>query len=363
MEDAPKAELDGDKLLALAIEYAKAHKFKTAKELYEAVSARHGINRTWAAWKGLANRNPAQRAEIRALLEDVPVPQVVSVEGIQADEWPDENDVWNHLVAKWEKRSDLEKRRKSQKVVVSDGPFCLVHFSDIHAGAEGTDYPRLLADIEIVQSMPATRTTLIGDLVDNFILGRMRAIRDNGAIDITAEWVTAKRIIEMLGPSLLLVVSGNHDLWTKLAAGIDYLRDAVAAINPNVIYDDHEVKVNLEVGGVSFPGKLRHQWKGHSQWNDLHAIEKNGKLTKDFVWGVGGHTHASGLYSTFNMAGNTGVAVLCGAYKREDDYGRQLGVIPANEATAIAQVFDPETKSMVMFDNLELAAKFMDALY
>jgi hypothetical protein len=356
--DAPQ---EAQRLLALAVKHAKEH--KTAKALYEAVSKKYGIDKTWPAWKGLANRHPEIRHEIKRLLLETPEPTVTTVEGVRANEWPDEDEVWNQLVNTWQKRSDLERRRRSQKVVISDGPFCLVHFSDIHAGAEGTDYPRLLADIEIVQSMPATRTTLIGDLVDNFILGRMRAIRDNGAIDITAEWVTAKRIIEMLGPSLLFVVSGNHDLWTKIAAGVDYLRSAVTAINPGVIYDEHEIKVDLVVGGVSFPGKLRHSWKGNSQWNDLHAIEKDGKLTNDFAWGVGGHTHRSGLYSTFNVSGRTAVAILVGPYKRYDDYGRQLGAIQHNEATAIAQVFDHETKSMVMFDNLELAAKFMDTLY
>lgn len=350
-----------DDLLRLAVELAPQH--STAKALFAAVNERAGIDKTYAGWQGMINRQPEWRPEINNRLKRREQPTITSVTGVTANEWPNEDDIWDYLTRQWHKREDLERRRKSQKIVISDGPFCLVHFADMHLGGEGVDYPRLIRDIEIALSMPATMATIVGDLLDNYILGRMRAIRDNGAIDITAEWVIVKKILRMLAPILKMVISGNHDGWTKIAAGIDFLRDVIAEIGPDVIYDEHEIKVDLVVGGVSFPGKLRHSWKGNSQWNDLHAIEKDGKLTGDFVWGVGGHTHRSGLYSTFNVSGKTATAILCGPYKRFDDYGRQLGAIQNNEATAIAQVFDPDTKSMVMFDNLELAARFMEAMY
>jgi hypothetical protein len=80
------------------------------------------------------------------------------------------------------------------------------------------------------------------------------------------------------------------------------------------------------------------------------------------VWGVGAHTHASGLARQFNNSGADGLALLCGSYKRVDKYAKQSGFPRPNASAAVAIIFDERTRTMQGFNDLQLAAQTLTAL-
>lgn len=286
-----------------------------------------------------------------------------NIVGIVAGEPPDEDEVYARAVTEWERQKRLEERRDEQYFRFSHGPVALVFAADLHLGGHGVDYPRLFAEAELIAATPGMFLILVGDVVDNFIIGRLIRLRMGARLTITDEWVLLRRYLRIVAPKVVASVGGNHDYWMTILAGIDYLRDAIAMVSPGAIYDQDDAKVTVDIDGVEWPGRIRHKWRGKSIYNDTHGIERAAKWDQDFLWGVGAHDHASGLARGFNKAGRSGMAVKCGSYKRFDKYARQGGFPKHNNSTAVAIVFDDKTESMTGFENLEMCARFMRELY
>ena len=283
--------------------------------------------------------------------------------GIRADEPLDEEEIWQRAVRKWKRAEKLIERRGNQTLAFSHGPVCIAFFADLQLGDDDVDYPRIEREIQIVRDTPGMYAGLVGDALANFILAVFAAVRFDASFTIAEEWALVKRVLRLLGPKLRIAVGGNHDWWTKKMAGIDYFREVVAGISPDVLYDADDCELTIQVGAVEFPTRIRHKWRGSSIYNPSHGIERAAKWDQNFVLGVGAHTHACGVARGFNVGGRQGLAVMCGAYKRDDDYARRGGFPKPNNSTAIAVVFDDETNSMTGFDNLEFAAQFMRGVY
>ena len=168
--------------------------------------------------------------------------------------------------------------------------------------------------------------------------------------------------LEMVASKLLFAVGGNHDAWTTRAAGIDYLADVVRQVAA-VPYDADELTVCVKVGAASYTLRARHKWRLNSMYNPTHGIEQASRFDKGraFDVGIGAHTHASGLSREFNNGGRTGIAQLCGAYKRLDEFAAMMGFPAPNEATAVAVVLTED--GLWGTNNLALAAEYMRALY
>jgi hypothetical protein len=180
---------------------------------------------------------------------------------------------------------------------------------------------------------------------------------------ITEEWVLAKRVLKKLAPRLLLSVAGNHDLWTYALTNVDYLKEIHEKLNPDVLYSRYDVGVKIVVGDQSYLARVRHTWKGYSQYNPTHGIEWAAKFDqgRPFDIGVAAHTHSSGLYRQFNNGGKTGHALLCGSYKTYDDYAEQKGFPKPNESAAVALMFCDGTISGT--NNIYSAARLMEIAY
>ncbi len=136
----------------------------------------------------------------------------------------------------------------------------------------------------------------------------------------------------------------------------------LAAINPDVLYDQDDSLITVRVAGVQWRGRLRHKWMGNSIYNPTHGIERAHKWDQNFDFGVAGHTHVSGLARQFNAAGRDGLAVLCGSYKRVDHFARQVGFAKPNLSAAVTIIFDPTTQTMTGYNDLNLAVNVLRAL-
>lgn len=266
----------------------------------------------------------------------------------------------------WRRAAQLAERqltRRRPPVAAFDyGPVCIVSTADWHLGSDGTDYARLEKELNIIADTPGMYVGFVGDALDNFIIGKLLSLRMHTSFKVTEEWAMVRYALGIIGPKLLYAVGGNHDAWTAGAAGIDYLADVVRAFAA-VPYDANELTLEVQVGGASYMLRARHKWRLTSMLNPTHGIEQASRFDKGrgFDVGIGAHTHASGLSREFNNGGRTGIAQLCGAYKREDEFAKRQGFAQPNEATAVATIFTEA--GMWGTSNLQLAADYMTALY
>lgn len=273
-------------------------------------------------------------------------------------EVPDAEEVYRKAEAAWNRAARLAQRRTNQRIEFKHGPVCLSFVADLHIGSHGTDYPRMFAEAKTIADTPGLYLVLDGDLLDNFIIPKLIAARQDSHIPVAEEWALVRRYLEIVAPKLLISVRGNHERWSWILAGIDYFADVLRSVKASVIYDTDDSLVTLHVGAASFPLRVRHNWRGVSIYNDTHGIERAAKLDGDFIIGIGAHTHASGLVRTFNAQGRAGMAVLCGSYKRIDPFAREKGFVKPNASTAMSVLFF-ESGAMVGIDRLDVAADLM----
>lgn len=280
-----------------------------------------------------------------------------NVDGVAACEPPDEDEVYERALAEWRKTRELIRRRSSQHLRFESGPVCVVWLADLHLGGAGIDYPRVFEEAQIVADTPGMWAATVGDLVDQFILGRMAQERMETRLSIPDEWVLLRRYLRILGPKLLICVRGNHDGWIKALSGVDYFRDVVAEIAPDVLYNASDCRFRLEVGAHAWRVRVRHKWRGSSIYNPSHGIERAAKWDQNFDVGVGAHTHRGGFARGFSAGGRDCMAVMCGTYKRHDNYAEAQGFHAARRTTGVATIFH---QGQVMgVEYLPLAAEIM----
>jgi len=295
-----------------------------------------------------------------------PVPGPPIIEGHTAS-----NEVEVDIEAVWAETLRLQKRavekgeNRQGSLEWTHGPIAIVTMADLHLGGLGVDYSRLDDDISMILGTPGMYVVLVGDMLDNFIIGKLKDLRMNIApFTVSGEWALVKRVLKRLAPRLIGSCSGNHDLWTYALSGIDYLADLHARYNPTILYHKYDLRFDVSVGESVTSWRVRHSWKGSSIYNDLHGVHRASKFDKGIDWdvGVGAHTHASGLFQEFNNGGKTGYAILCGTYKMSDDFAERNGFPQSNESAAVTTVIH-EDGFVHGTNNLEGACKLMHQFY
>lgn len=297
----------------------------------------------------------------------LPMPEPVISGGISSEESLERGEEkYREMVARYRKKCELASdKSRVKEVKFESGPICIVAIADLHLGSMGVDYPRLAYEIETVLDAPGMFFGLVGDLVDNFIVGRLKDIHiTDGIMPVTDEWNMAKYIVSLIAPKLLFSVAGNHDNWTYAVSGLDGVRNIHDQVSSGILYDRDELYFRLTVGDFSCHVHARHSWRGSSQWNDTHGLEKGVvfKNPRPTNIVIGAHTHTSGLAREFNNGDENGLALLCGSYKVEDSFAKRVGFAKPNGNTAVAVVVDD---GGICFgtSNLAAAADYMRTIY
>lgn len=286
-------------------------------------------------------------------------PEVVGVainEGL-----PDPETVLDRLTDRYREYQRLMSRRRNQSIRFPSRVVGISFIADQHIGNEGVDYERLITEARLIERTPNLYCIQVGDLIDNYIIGKLLNLRIGTSVSIPEEWAVAQYYLQLLGPKLLAVVGGNHDKWTTAVSGIDQLRQVLSHIRADVLYHSDELCVSMGVGDLVVPARIRHKWRFSSILNPTHGIERafERDQTKPFLLGIGAHTHVSGLARQFNAGGKTGLAVICGSYKVYDDYAMTLGMTAPNNSTAVTVVFHPQ-HGMIGYDNLNAAVEYLE---
>ena len=289
---------------------------------------------------------------------------MVKIEGITAEDaselLPNKEEVWERAKREYGILHKYHEKRRNQKITFDQKRIGIVWIADLHLGDNGVDYERLERETLLIRQTPNMYAMLGGDVANSFILGKMARIRNESNFSIPNEFALFAYWLELIQPALLVVVAGNHDNWFSMLTGIDYFRSVVEKLTPKVLYDQDEVVFTLDVGGWQRIVKARHKWRGNSQYNSTHAIEKAPKFGTLFHIGLGGHIHRGGFARQFEVSDSgemvEAYALMAGTYKRYDGYARRLGFEQTNDFTAVGLIVDGERHTMTGYTNLEAMA-------
>lgn len=260
----------------------------------------------------------------------------------------------------WLENKRIEQIRQDQYIVFKCTPACLVFFADQHCGGEGVNYPRMYDEAQLAADMPGTLIGLVGDAVDQFIIGRLRQVAlHESRIKPWEEWYLIKHYLDIVAGKLALAVPGNHPNWFEVLTGVPYFRRVMSAFNPSTLYHSHEINAVVRVPGASWKMKVRHRWRGRSIYNHTHGIERGAKWDGGFDLGVGAHNHDGAYCRDINVGGKPGLAAMCGTYKEVDSYAQDLGFPRNNGLTGVAVIFNGKTGRMLGTTDLEWAAAYM----
>lgn len=334
-------------------------KLKKEGKTYVEIGALYGLHPE--AVRGRLRRYNDQ-CQMRAVSSVEPEIEIAGVH--PGDELPDEDEVYSRAANEWGRTAALQERKHTQTLTFPYGPVALAFLADQHFGSADSNVVRAFQDAETVANTPGMYAVLLGDVTDNMIIGRLMQYRLGTRTDIPDEFALLRRFLRLILKKTVIVLPGNHPSWIKTLVGIDYFADVLKSICSTCLYDADEVCVTVQIGQALFPGKVRHSWRGRSQYNPTHGQEKADKWPGDyFVWSAGGHTHEGAFTRTFaTTLGEQGMAVQAGSYKDADAYARQRG-FPKPTVGVPVVVFDEKTRSMTGFTNLDYACTFMHRMY
>lgn len=340
--------------------------FNNRKEILHEYNRWYNLNYSYEAFKSLWQDNSpiAQRLNQLVGEENVPYnPFTPIITGnTVAEQIVKPDDTIEEIMNLYHQNSTTKFNRSIQTIEFKERYVALVNMADIHFG-DYINIMQLKSDSEIVANTPGMYINFLGDLTDNFIGDWANAINMDTKITTKQQMAMARWWLELVADSLVAFTTGNHDEWTKKMTGIDFLFETLSGIKQTVLYDAHEQMFNIAHYGRNYVVKVRHDWPGKSMNNLTYGIEMDYKKN-DFTIGVGGHTHQAGVYREFlGRNETTCAAILCGSYKKNDPYARQIGAQLPNKNTSVVVIFDAESPNgFYGIADIPTAAKLLNKL-
>jgi len=258
-----------------------------------------------------------------------------------------------------QKHRRAQKKRR-QTIRFDTGPIMIAFVGDQHLGNAGTDVERVFEEQKTIMQTPGAYAWIMGDVVDNFIVGRLKEQNMKPGAPIWEQWQLAQEYLDRWEDRIVAFVGGNHGAWTMQQTQIDYRRDVCP---DGVLFDGDDVKAEVSVGSASYDVWARHKWKGNSIYNQTHGQERAARFNDpghDLY--VGAHTHEGALYREMIHEGQRKAAVQIGTYKVHDDYARASGFPPSDMSTACAVILHDDGSMHGMAD-LDAAKRYMQAVY
>ena len=221
--------------------------------------------------------------------------------------------------------------------IVPKAPFGVVFFGDAHLDNKGCDLAGLERDIEATRASNL-RAVNIGDVTDNFHMNaKLAAKQAQNRVSEKEGLALARWFIRDSGVAWDAHIEGNHDAWGGTAHTTLFRqwagRTPVFSWMGRLIYNWGDGQVSILAA---------HDFKGHSQYNPLHALAKRAlEDGQDDVY-VAGHRHNAAEGGWENGFRNRHYRFLrVGGYKRVDEYAYAKGFSEQTEGASAVVIVDP----------------------
>lgn len=318
-----------------------------------------------ATVSGAARELGISRATLHHRMKEAEAREIHAVSPVTYPIHPDDDlpvDQLIELAAKrFEKRKAAFLSRQRQPIRIASSEPCVISFvGDPHLDDDGTDWPRLLADIELMKR-PGVYAVNVGDTTNNWTGRLMRLYADQDTSRGTARKY-AKWLLTESGVTWLAWILGNHDEWESGSA-ILRLMNA-----DKIVMEDWTARLDVEFGnGSVLPIWVSHDFVGHSQWNRMHGLMKAAMMRGGAAVYACGHRHTAGLHWEPLEDQNASYwALRSRGYKFIDKHAIRLGYGGTDEGHTTAVVIDPRKAdlrdALQGFKSLEAAVAYRDAI-
>src|SRR6185437_2523770 len=217
------------------------------------------------------------------------------------------------------------------------GPVGFMVFGDPHIDNPGSDWG-LFEDhlLAAAKRGPYVFAGNIGDITDNWG-GRLTRLYSHRTINNEESWKLAEWVFRGSGVSCTWLIRGNHDMWSGDNDPLDWICTGVGLDQPYVA----RIAFHHPNGSVTRMN-ARHDFKGNSQFNPLHALKKESlQGPRDHIT-VAGHRHTGADARDVNGDGLVHVMARVSGYKISDDYAKELGAHPKHIHPAVLFIVDPD---------------------
>jgi UDP-2,3-diacylglucosamine pyrophosphatase LpxH len=290
----------------------------------------------------------AQRPKIR--FSDIPADDIETEEELRL------------AARRFEKRLANAQARDWQPIrIETKEPIVLAFVGDPHIDDNGCNLPLLLEHVELLRQEHVYAVN-IGDTTNNWT-GRLMRLYANQDTSVSTARKRAKWLMQEAGIQWLVWVMGNHDEWEN---GADILRGMNTR---GVVMEDWQARFSVEFPtGLEVPVWAAHDFKGHSQFNKLHAAMRTARERRGAAIYVCGHKHDWAVHhEEIPDTGETFWALRARGYKFLDSYSAKLGFASSRYGATVAAVIDPrETdnplKAVTCFADLQQAINYRRAL-
>jgi hypothetical protein len=286
-----------------------------------------------------------------------PEPEIV---GATSDVKPDIDRIIKSTEAFFDVKAQRARQKMHQSVRFPFGPVALFFVGDQHIGNMGTDVRRMLDEQKMIMETPGSYVVQMGDIVDNFVVGRLIAENWKESAPVWDQWHLGKHYLEGFKDRLIAVNGGNHDFWHHKVSGIDYTREITP---PGVLYDADTLRFRVHVGPAEFKVWTRHKWRGKSMYNPTHGQERGAREDdgRQDIY-VGAHNHTGAVCREFVREASRKIAIQIGTYKIHDDYATSEG-FPRHDASTCCALILHDSGAFHAMSDLQAALEFMRAVY
>ena len=228
-------------------------------------------------------------------------------------------------------------------------------FGDPNVDDNGCNWPLLRRDVALVQNTEGLFGANIGDTTNNWV-GRLSRLYANQDASEETAFELANWLMNAV--EWLLVIRGNHDLWS---GSQDLLKWMAQGPGPVA---DWQAQIALKFPNVR-EGRVwaAHSFPGNSMWNPLHGNNKRAAFSGEAHLYISGHTHEWACYETEDPhRGTCFWGAKARGYKYIDSYASNLGFGSQQHGASITSIFDPEGHGPAFlrcFSDAEEAAAYL----
>jgi hypothetical protein len=235
-------------------------------------------------------------------------------------------------------------------------PIGIVFTSDWHLESQYTNLRQLKNDMKLIAETDGLYQMQGGDIIDNAIkhLGMMT----NGAPPSKGLFAL-EHILEIAGDSMLAMIGGNHDNWTKMKSGLTRVDQTIK--EKGISYRDNQLVISLNIDEEVYQIALVHKYRFSSYLNPTHKIKRMWEnFTANFDIGVVGHDHVFGI-EEFWRHSEKKIGIRPGTYQVTTAYGEEGGYNESTQSSCMVVLY-PNEHRMVSFSNIHDGIVYLKAV-
>lgn len=254
----------------------------------------------------------------------------------------EEEEPFDDLLARRLKAFERKKAARQNNHLINikinlEGPIGICVLGDPHVDDDGCDLGAILEHADILNNTPGMFAANIGDTTNNWV-GRLGRLYGQQGTTESEAWRMAEWFMGLF--NWLYLIGGNHDVWSGTGDPLKYI---MRLHGSKAVQKDHGCRLNLiHPNGAETRVNSRHDFHGHSQWNNAHGPMKAVRQGwRDHI-AVCGHKHSTGIGVLKDPAsGLISHAARVATFKRVDRYADELGLMDEMVSPSMTFIIDP----------------------